>query len=146
MARLAAGFLMDAVIQADDGEIVGHHRRHGGQRADIHQQFAVAGDHRDLRFGRRQRDPEPHGHRRAHGATHVQQIVAFIGQGAGVPRRAGQTGQDRESLILDTVTVAVRAGVDLNASDAADQTALAFAKARRYDSVVAFLLTAGARE
>jgi ankyrin repeat protein len=61
-------------------------------------------------------------------------------------RRAGQTGQDQESLILDTVTVAVRAGVDLNASDAADQTALAFAKARRYDSVVAFLLTAGARE
>ena len=49
-------------------------------------------------------------------------------------------------LFRSTVTVAVRAGVDLNASDAADQTALAFAKARRYDSVVAFLLTAGARE
>ena len=84
----------------------------------------------------------------------ISLLMASVGMGHrrlrvswGTPeRRAGQTGQDRESLILDTVTVAVRAGVDLNASDAADQTALAFAKARRYDSVVAFLLTAGARE
>ena len=84
----------------------------------------------------------------------ISLLMASVGMGHrrlrvswGTPeRRAGQTGQDGESLILDTVTVAVRAGVDLNASDAADQTALAFAKARRYDSVVAFLLTAGARE
>jgi ankyrin repeat protein len=84
----------------------------------------------------------------------ISLLMASVGMGHrrlrvswGTPeRRAGQTGQDQESLILDTVTVAVRAGVDLNASDAADQTALAFAKARRYDSVVAFLLTAGARE
>ena len=35
---------------ANDGEIAGHHRRHCRQCAHIHQQFAVAGDHRDLRF------------------------------------------------------------------------------------------------
>ena len=84
----------------------------------------------------------------------ISLLMASVGMGHrrlrvswGTPeRRAGQTGQDRESLILDTVTVAVRAGVDLDSSDASDQTALDFAKARRYDSVVSFLLTAGARE
>ena len=63
----------------------------------------------------------------------ISLLMASVGMGHrrlrvswGTPeRRAGQTGQDQESLILDTVTVAVRAGVDLNASDAADQTALA---------------------
>ena len=81
-------------------------------------------------------------------------LMASVGMGHrrlrvswGTPeRRSGQTGQDRESLILDTVTVALRVGVDLNAGDATGQTALDFAKARRYDSVVALLLAAGARE
>ena len=84
----------------------------------------------------------------------ISLLMASVGMGHrrlrvswGTPeRRAGRTGQDRESLILDTVTVAVQAGVDLNASNASEQTALDFAKARRYDSVVSFLLTAGARE
>ena len=61
-------------------------------------------------------------------------------------RRAGRTGQDRESLILDTVTVAVDAGVNLDSSDASEQTALDFAKTRRCDSEVSFLLAAGALE
>ncbi len=61
-------------------------------------------------------------------------------------RRAGQLDRSREEFILDAVTVAAQAGVDPNLADAEGQTALAFAKARRYDSVVAFLQAIGARE
>ena len=56
-------------------------------------------------------------------------------------RRAGQLDRSREEFILDAVTIAARAGVDPNLTDADAQTALAFARSRRYDSVVAFLET-----
>ena len=61
-------------------------------------------------------------------------------------RRAGQTGRSREEFILDAVTIAAQTGVDPNLTDAEGQTALAFARARRYDSVVAFLQAIGANE
>lgn len=59
-------------------------------------------------------------------------------------RRAGQLDRSRQDFILDTVTVAAQAGVDLNLQDANGQTALDFARDRRYDSVVAFLEAIGA--
>jgi ankyrin repeat protein len=61
-------------------------------------------------------------------------------------RRAGQLGKSREEFILDAVTIAAQAGVDPNLTDADGQTALAFARARRYDSVVAFLEAIGASD
>ncbi len=61
-------------------------------------------------------------------------------------RRAGQLGRSREEFILDAVTIATQAGVDPNLTNAEGQTALAFARSRRYDSVVAFLQSIGARE
>ncbi len=60
-------------------------------------------------------------------------------------RRAGQLGRSRQEFILDSVTIAAQAGVDLNLQDATGQTALAFARDRRYESVVAFLEAIGAR-
>jgi len=82
----------------------------------------------------------------------ISVLMAAVGMGHrrlrvswGTPeRRAGQLGQDRESLILDSVKVAVQAGIDLNRKNANDQNALEFAKQRRYESVVSFLLAAGA--
>ena len=59
-------------------------------------------------------------------------------------RRARQVGRDREALILEACQVAVLAGVDVNLKDATGQSALDFAKARRYERVVAFLEQAGA--
>lgn len=61
-------------------------------------------------------------------------------------RRAGRVGQDRESFILDASRIALQAGVDLNLKNASSQTALGFARSRRYDSVVSLLLSAGAKD
>lgn len=51
-------------------------------------------------------------------------------------RRAGQL-QDQQTLMLDAVKTAVRAGVDLKLRNAEGETALDFARERRYDGVVA---------
>lgn len=59
-------------------------------------------------------------------------------------RRAGRAGKSRESYILDAAMLAVQAGVDVNSKNASNQTALDYAKARRYESVVSYLLEAGA--
>lgn len=83
----------------------------------------------------------------------VNLVMAAVGMGHyrlqeswGTPaRRAGQL-QDRQSLALDAVMVAVQSGADINAMSAEGQTALAFAKQRRYGSVVSFLEAAGATE
>jgi ankyrin repeat protein len=61
-------------------------------------------------------------------------------------RRAGQLGKSAEEFILDAVTISAQAGVDPDFADASGQTALAFARARRYDSVVDFLEAIGASE
>lgn len=83
----------------------------------------------------------------------INLVMAAMGMGHarlriswGTPeRRAGQL-QDRESLALDSVMLAVQAGADINATNAEGQTALAFAKQRRYASIVSFLEAAGATE
>lgn len=82
----------------------------------------------------------------------IDLLMAAVGMGHsrlrvswGTPeRRAGQL-QGRQELILDSVMVAVQAGADLDSENAEGLTALAFAKTRRYESVVAFLEAAGAR-
>ena len=83
----------------------------------------------------------------------INLVMAAVGLGHprlrmswGTPeRRAGQL-QDRQSLVLDSVRIAVSAGAEINAQNADGQTALNFAKQRRYGSVVAFLEAAGAAE
>ncbi len=84
----------------------------------------------------------------------ISLLMAAIGMGHrrlriswGTPeRRAGQLGRDREMFILQSAEIAVQAGVDLNLKNAEGQSALDFAKSRRYESVVKFLLAAGAVE
>jgi uncharacterized protein len=81
-------------------------------------------------------------------------LMAAVGMGhrrlrlswASPQRRAGITGADRESLVLETAKVAVASGVDLNRQDASGKSALAFARDRRYESVVDYLLATGATE
>lgn len=84
----------------------------------------------------------------------VSLLMAALGMGhrrlrvswGNADRRAGRINQDRESFIYAAADIAVKAGVDLNLKNAADETALDFAKARRYESVVALLRFAGAEE
>jgi len=81
-------------------------------------------------------------------------LMAAVGMGhrrlrlswGSAPRRAGITGADRETLVLETARVAVSSGVDINRKDASGKSALAFARERRYGSVVDYLLAAGATE
>ncbi len=59
-------------------------------------------------------------------------------------RRAGQLDRGPEDLVREAVSIALQAGVDPNQPDANGQTALAFARERRYASVTALLEAAGA--
>jgi ankyrin repeat protein len=63
------------------------------------------------------------------------------GSEAWVPlERAG-----REALTLDAVKLAVELGIDVNAANTDGRTALDAAKALKYDTVVAFLVSQGAK-
>jgi hypothetical protein len=52
---------------------------------------------------------------------------------------------DREALTLDAVRLAVDLGVDINAANTDGRTALAAAKALKYNSVARFLVERGAK-
>ena len=56
MAFLPAGLAVVAVVDAQDREIGGVHHRDGGERADVHQQLAVAGDDQHALVRARQRE------------------------------------------------------------------------------------------
>jgi ankyrin repeat protein len=71
-------------------------------------------------------------------------LMAAVGMGGGeawieVDR------SEREALILEAVTLAIKLGVDVNAANADGHTALDAAKALKYESVVRFLVEKGAR-
>ena len=84
----------------------------------------------------------------------INLLMAAVGMGHrrlrlswGTPeRRAGQLDRSQEDLVREAVSIALQAGVDLNQSDANGQTALTFARERRYASVAALLEAAGAIE
>lgn len=61
-------------------------------------------------------------------------------------RRAGIIDKDPEVLILHAAQLAIAAGADINLRNSASQTALAYARARRYASVADLLVAAGASE
>ena len=83
----------------------------------------------------------------------INLLMAAVGMGHarlrvswGTPeRRSGQV-DTREALALDSAMLALAAGADINGENAEGQTALAFAKQRRYESIVTLLEAAGARE
>ncbi|MCY3688565.1 MAG: hypothetical protein F4Y89_10605 [Gammaproteobacteria bacterium] len=84
----------------------------------------------------------------------INLLMAAVGMGHrrlrlswGTPeRRAGQLDRSQEDLVREAVSIALQAGVDPNQSDANGQTALAFARERRYASVAALFEAAGAIE
>ena len=61
-------------------------------------------------------------------------------------RRAGRLEKTQEDHVREAASIALQAGVNPNFADANGQTALAFARERRYASVVALLEAAGAVE
>jgi ankyrin repeat protein len=71
-------------------------------------------------------------------------LMAATGMGGGKawvePAR-----REREALTLEAVKLAAELGVDVNAANTDDRTALDAAKALRYDTVVKFLVDRGAR-
>lgn len=85
----------------------------------------------------------------------ISVLMAAVGLGHsrlrtswGTPERragqTGQTGQSRESLVLNSVKLALAAGVDPDLENADGLSALDFAKIRRYETVVDYLLSSGA--
>lgn len=71
-------------------------------------------------------------------------VMAAVGMGGGVawvqPNRL-----EREKLMLESVTLAVEQGVDVNAVNSDGRTALDAARALKFESVVKFLTERGAR-
>lgn len=71
-------------------------------------------------------------------------LTAALGLGGGTAW-VEPAQEEREALMLDTVKTAVELGVDVNAVGNDGKTALDIAKARKYESVVAYLNEKGAR-
>lgn len=71
-------------------------------------------------------------------------VMAATGMGGGVAWVAPDRNE-REQLMLDTVTLATEQGVDLNVANTDGRTALDAARALKYERVVTFLVSHGAR-
>ena len=76
-------------------------------------------------------------------------LIAAVGMSnrpRGVDRFARPDPGEDDALRLETVQLLVELGIDVNAANAQGRTALYEARARRYDSVIEFLLENGATE
>ena len=75
----------------------------------------------------------------------ITALMAAVGMGGS--RLRGfylPASNEAESVMLEAVRIAVESGVDVNAADASGRTAVDAARARGYESVVAFLVESGA--
>jgi ankyrin repeat protein len=70
--------------------------------------------------------------------------MAATGMGGGTAWVQPASG-GREALTLEAVKLAADLGVDVNAANTDGRTALAAAKALKYNSVVSFLIEKGAK-
>ena len=70
-------------------------------------------------------------------------LMAAAGMGGGTAWVQPDSGE-REALMLEAVKLTVELGVNVNAADINGRTALDAAKARKYDTVVKFLVDEGA--
>ena len=70
--------------------------------------------------------------------------MAATGMGGGAAWVQPDRGR-REELMLEAATLAVSFGVDLNVVNSDGRTALDAARATKFDSVVDYLVTKGAR-
>jgi ankyrin repeat protein len=78
------------------------------------------------------------------GSTAIMAAIAgaWLGEGMGIPRGPVET----EHRALAAITAAVDLGVDVNAVNAAGDTALHLAVSRNYESIVRFLVGKGANQ
>jgi ankyrin repeat protein len=72
-------------------------------------------------------------------------LMAAVGMGGGGNAWVPPDRSQREALALDTVKLAVDLGVDVNATNTDGRTALDAAKALKYETVVAYLVSKGAK-
>jgi ankyrin repeat protein len=79
-----------------------------------------------------------------HHADVTTPLMAALGMGGGVAWAQPARNQ-RETLTLESVKLALDSGADVNAANTDGRTALDAAKALRYESVVKFLTEKGAR-
>ncbi len=99
MALLPAGLAVVAVVDAEDGEVGGIDHRDGGERADVHQELAVARDNEHALVGTCEREAEPHHAGRAHGAAERIDVRAVAGHRADVTGGAAQSHHEQEVLV-----------------------------------------------
>ena len=76
----------------------------------------------------------------------ITALMAAVGMGGSGLRRGFYlpAPDEAEFMILEAVRIAVESGADVNAADASGRTAVDAARARGYESVVAFLVGSGA--
>jgi ankyrin repeat protein len=72
-------------------------------------------------------------------------VMAAVGMGGGGPAWVPVERTQREALTLETVTLALSYGIDINAANVDGRTALDAAKALKFERVVAYLLEKGAK-
>jgi ankyrin repeat protein len=71
--------------------------------------------------------------------------MAAVGMGGRATAWMPPERGEREGLALETTKLAVELGVDVNAANSDGRTALDAAKTLKYEKVVAFLLSKGAK-
>jgi hypothetical protein len=99
MALLISGLAVMPVIDADDREIGCVHHRYRRERADIHQQLAIAGHDEHAPVGTSQRETEPDHAGPAHGAGHRIGVRPVPGQSRDVAARPRETADDQKILV-----------------------------------------------
>jgi ankyrin repeat protein len=72
-------------------------------------------------------------------------VMAAVGMGGGGQAWVPVERTQREALLLETVTLALSYGIDINAANVDGRTALDAAKALKFERVVAYLIEKGAR-
>lgn len=72
-------------------------------------------------------------------------LMAAVGMGGGGPAWVPPERTQRETLALETVTLAIDLGIDVNAVNTDGRTALDAAKALKWETVAAYLVSKGAK-
>ena len=72
-------------------------------------------------------------------------LMAAVGMGGGGPAWVPPERSQRETLALETVTLAIDLGIDINAVNTDGRTALDAAKALKWETVAAYLISKGAK-
>jgi len=109
MALQPTGLVVMLVVDTNNRDFRRIENANGGQRDDIYQQLAIAGDEHDFSFGLGKGQAEAHGDRSPHrtgkrkglctiGANHTQNIVFAAGKTRDKQRAAGIPNQRLDSM------------------------------------------------